>query len=390
MNSSDLRNFRKKIDIQNNLIPFLTLSGWVLDDINNKNWFILHGENDNQNKPLELVLPKNKSDETLLENYINKAIELLSAVKNEQSQIIIQSILYYDRDQIFIKNSDQLDSDAIELPLAFNQIKNLKRTIEFSGTAEHDAKPYFRYASPYSREITKKFLFGHTFRGSFGFTIHAPRLSLPNKFIQTRLNFEENLPAIIKSDIPFERRIVERIARGLNYTKVAEEKQDYEVLLHDFASGFNSNMCSSIIGISNERRSSVEYKIVWSPKIKQGSDLDENINVRIHENGYEILEYVAKQLKIRKPEMIVLSGNIRALTASDNPFNQQTHRAVILRGQIPDSKRATDIILDLEREDYNKAINAHKNWQIVRVSGVLSRSGSGWRLLNIKDFSVLE
>ena len=63
-----------------------------------------------------------------------------------------------------------------------------------------------------------------------------------------------------------------------------------------------------------------------------------------------------------------------------------TRRAIVIRGTIPDIQRRTDVIVDLDRDDYAKASDAHISWQTVQVSGILSRSGTGWRLSKVADF----
>ena len=369
----------QSIDIEKNLLPYLRFSGWKDASGENINWIVFHGENDFFGKPIELVFPKKERSIDEKREYIIKAVELLTAIKDEPLQLVVQSIICYDRDLLFIRNTETGNSNAIPLALAVNQVNNLKKTLEFSASSEKDAKPYFYYVNSKARQVIKEFLFGHTFAGSFGFTVEAPRLPDPPKFIQTRFPFVEDDAPI--SDIPIERRIVERIARGLSNIKQAEETRDHTILLSEYASGFNSNMCSAIVDMSRGKRETIEFRVVWSPKIKPGEDIENLMPVRVRENGYEILEYVANELKTKKPLFLTLTGHIRALTASDNPLNSSTRRAVVLRALLPNARRENDIILELERDDYSKANIAHMNWQIVQVSGVLSRSGTGYRLL---------
>jgi hypothetical protein len=387
MNPSVIDKLLQSIDIENNLLPYLRYSGWIEYHEPSDNWIVFHGEQDINGQPFELVLPRvNKSHEEK-QSYIIKAVEILTALKNEPMQLIAQSIICYDRDIFYVRNTEAEDTNALPFKLAVNQIKNLKRTLEYSASSEKDARPYYYNLSQVARKEIDNFLFGHTFAGSFGFTVETPRLSNSPQFIQQRLFDDDQYP--LQANIPIERRIMERIARGLKNTKFAEESRDQSILVEEYASGFNSNMCSSIVGMSESKRSNVEFRIAWSPKLKPGDDIVDIKPVRIHENGYEILDYVAKELKTLKPKYLSLTGHIRALTSSDNPQNLGTRRAVVLRALLPNARRTTDIILELERDDYSLAIKAHEDWQNIEVSGILSRSGTGWRLLNIRNFKVL-
>jgi len=375
------------VDIEFNLLPYLKYSGWNEVESDNSRWIVLQGAKDMTGKPIQVVFPRHRTEEEGTK-YAIKAVEILSAIENESLQLTLQSVINYDRDMLYIRNTETSQSDAISLNLAAGQVQNLKRTIEYSACSEKEAKPYFLSSLPVAKTTVRDFLFGHTFAGSFGFTIESPRLPDPPKFIQQRLplNGDDTPPPI---DIPFVRRVLERIARGLNFAKQAENEKNHQILIDEYASGFNSNMCSAVVGISQNKRASVEFRIKWSPKIKTGDDVSQHEPIQLRTNGYDILEFAAKELKTTKPEHIKFVGHIRALTASDNPYKLGTRRAVVIRGVIPEIKRVADVIVELDREDYTKATEAHIGWQNVQISGVLSRSGTAWRLFDVRDFKVL-
>lgn len=375
------------VDIEFNLLPFLKYSGWNEVASENSRWVVLQGEQDASGKPIQMVFPRHRTEEEG-KKYAIKAVEILAVLGNEPLQLTLQSVINYDRDMLYIRNTETSQSDAITLNLAVGQIQNLKRTIEYSACSEKEAKPYFLARTPIAKTTIRDFLFGHTFAGSFGFTVESPRLPDPPKFIQQRLplNDEDTSTPV---NVPFVRRVIERIARGLNFAKQAEDERSHSILLQEYASGFNSNMCSAVVGMSQDKKSTVEFRIRWSPKIKAGDDVIQHEPIKLGTNGYDILEYAAKELKTAEPEFIKLVGHIRALTASDNPYKPGTRRAVVVRGIYPEIKRAIDVIVELDREDYAKANEAHIGWQNVQISGVISRSGTAWRLIDVRDFKVL-
>ena len=378
----------QSVDLKKNLLPFLRYSGWVDSPEKNKNWIVLHGEMDIYGHPIELVFPNESNSYEEKQSYIIKAVALITALKKQPMQIVLQSIISYDRDLFYVRNLETNDNNAIVLQLAVSQINNIKSTLEYSASLEKNAKPYFVNVNSSARKIVNNFLFGHTFAGSFGFTVETPRLPEPLKFIQKRLPFEEEEDMSLVN-IPYERRIMERVARGLTYTKEAEEARNHNILINEYPSGFNSNMCSSVIGILNNKRTDVEFRITWSPKVKPSEDVEGLQPIKIKENGYEILDYAAKELKKRTPEFITISGHVKALTSSDNPLNLGTRRAVVIRTLLPNTNRESNVIIELERDDYAKANKAHIKWQNIQVSGILSRSGTGWRLLNVQGFKIL-
>ena len=111
---------------------------------------------------------------------------------------------------------------------------------------------------------------------------------------------------------------------------------------------------------------------------------------RFETKGYEILDYAARELKSKEPEYVTVLGHIRALTSSDNPLSAGSRRAVVVRGTYTGFHRPVDIVVELTRDDYARANQAHIDWSQVHVSGVITRSGTAWRLLDAHDFRVLE
>lgn len=47
-----------------------------------------------------------------------------------------------------------------------------------------------------------------------------------------------------------------------------------------------------------------------------------------------------------------------------------------------------DIIVELAKDNYIAASEAHIRWAIIEVNGILSRTGSNWRLTDAKDFTI--
>lgn len=384
MNPPIVDRLVRSVDLEGNLLPFLLLSGWKR--IEDSNWIVVHGERDIHDRPLELAFPRERTGERAA--YISKAVNLLAALRKEPIQLILQSIVNYDRDMLYVRNTETNEGDAILLSLAVDQVSNLRRTIEFSASSERESKPYFPTLPLPARNATRNFLFGHTFSGSFGFTVEAPRLSAPSAAFQAQLLKGEGLPPP-PINVPFDRRVVERIARGLMYAKAAEDKRDYQILLREYASGFNSNMCTAVASMSQDKKTNVEFRIVWSPKVPVGDDVSQFKPITLSTGGYEILEYAAKELKAVKPEFVRLVGHVRGLTTTDNPFGVKTKRAIVVRGIYPGSKRPVDVIVELDMEDYAKANDAHISWRNIQVSGIMVRSGTAWRLSNPRDFTSL-
>lgn len=387
MSKSILDALLESVNVESNIVPFLKYSGWSQAENDNPRWIVMHGGHDAEEQPFELVFPA-KANTSDAQPYIVKAVELLTALRSEPMQLVVQSVIKYDRDIFYVRNVDT-DENAISLDLAASQISNLRKTIEYSICVEREVKPYFNEPTSMARRVVKDFLFGHTIAGSFGFTVEAPRLPDPPEFVQPKLPEVDDDEPLPVPDVPFTRRVVERIARGLLLTKQAQQDRDHTVLVNEYASGFNSNMCASVANMSSHRMSAIEFRITWSPKIVIDDDVTQNLPAEIREPGYAMLKDVAERLKKTKPDYVEIVGYVRALTTNNNPQNLGTRRAIVVRGQIPTAKRVTDVIVELDLEDYLKAHDAHMKWRNVAVDGILARSGVGWRLLNPRNFRMI-
>ena len=253
------------IKVDEDFVPYLKLRGWQETD-SGPRWFVL------KNNEQEIVLPKNPRARDL-KVYVENAVNLLSALSEENTQDIIRRIIYYDSDILFSRDLQTGDYNSITLRMASQQVHELKQLVNYSAFSEHQPKPYYLQSqSAASKQMTEHYRFGHTFAGSFGFTILSPIINLPLPYNQLKLFPEEAPPAPIT---PIERRVMERIVRGLSITGQAVKNRDAQLLLREYASGFNGNMCQSIVKMSQDKRMPIEYKVFWSPRFAPADDIEE-------------------------------------------------------------------------------------------------------------------
>lgn len=367
------------VSTEKNLVPYLRLRGW--QDASNPKWYVF------QKNDFEIILPKNpKARDANL--YISNAVDLLSGLTDEKSQDVIRRIIYFDSDILLSRNIQTGEYNSITLMMASQQVHELKQLVNYSAFSEYQPKPYFLQSqSKSSRQMTEHYRFGHTFAGSFGFTVLSPITRLPLPHQQLMLFSDEKPPAPLA---PMERRVMERIVRGLSITKMAVSQRDAEPLLRDYASAFNANMCQSLVKMSQGKKMPMEYKVYWSPKFEPADDVSQLHLFELNETSYEMLDYAGNELKKLKPEYVSVKGRIIGLTSKDNPLGSSAHRSVIIRGRYSDEMRPIDIIVELSKEEYVRASKAHIEWAVVHVNGILSRSGYGWRLTDASDFTLSE
>lgn len=377
MSTSIVDRLLQSLSIEDHLIPFLKLSGWTPITTSGE-WTVLQGENDYFGNPIELVFPASKTNrEDDYRSYAVKAVELISALNKSPLQITLQNIINYDRDILYARNIDTGEENAVSITLASRQVSELKNVLEYSCAMDKNPKPFIQHRSSSVKTTISKFLFGHTIAGSFGYMVESSRMTEAIQSTQLSL-FED-----IVEYVPDERRIMERVVRGLNCTKRAEAARDHAILINEFLSGFNSNMCESIVEITENKKASVEYRIVWSPKVKPGDDIAGFTPTTISDNGYELLAQAADELKKMEPVLTTIKGHVKKLECN-NTSSLFARRVVVIRGDVAELNRTTSVIVELEPADYDLALKIHGTFGEITIQGFLSRSGSGWRLLEAK------
>jgi hypothetical protein len=153
---------------------------------------------------IEIVLPREQTGTDFLRR-IEGAIQTLCDVEGKEPEKIITAIrmIGYDVVRSRIPNA-LVHEDTIYLEVAENYIGGLRSLLAATATTEIQPDPFFLRVRREAMEYADRCRFGHTFRGSFGFTIESP----------VSPNNEPTLPQIDQPK-PFERRVIARLARGI-------------------------------------------------------------------------------------------------------------------------------------------------------------------------------
>jgi len=376
-----------------NLLVYLQSTGWTLSD-SNQRWYVFHGTNEEREFPVEIVLPKNL-EASDVGTFASSAIDVINGFLDESIERTLWRIFYVNSDVLLIRNTETGETNTLSLRFADQQIRNIKQLVGFSASSEKEPRPYFNTAPTSSNRIIEHFQFGHTFNGSFGLTIESPITRSPflyqHEVSQSPL-FDMNEFVDIDSIVmPVERRVMERIARGLKVTREATQARTIELLIEEYASGFNSNMCRSIVGISQAKVSPIEYSILWSPRLESSADLDDFGSIRLNETSYILLDEAAEVLRTIEPEVRRVRGLITELSSEGDPLGDDTTaRSVVIRWINRErGERPIKIFVSLSREDYVRAHKAHLSWSTVEVTGIVQKTGAIWRLVDPSDFEVV-
>jgi hypothetical protein len=385
-NSILLHNFHVE-----DLMSYLRLTGWEPAKPAGDRWLVFEGIGDIKDKPLEIVLPQDTHAPDI-RTYLANAVNILAAVTEEPPETITRRIRLHDRDVLNVRNLETDEQDSIALKLASKQVSELKSLVGYSACSEQDPKPHFDTLLGIGKRITERYRFGHTFSGSFGFTVESPPIGRP--IIYRRATQDSLIPEIVEEEIvsllPFGRRVMERIVRGLLATQRATRERDVSILVNEYPSGFNSKMCAAVLKMSRDKALPLEYTVLWSPKIESLDDIRTPGAIRLSGTSYQYLEEAEHRLREIEPEIVTVRGLVTSLRSRDDPLEVGTVRSVVINWiNRPHGERPVGVIVSLGREDYILAHKAHLNWSTVEVTGAVQKVGSSWRLSEPHNFRVV-
>lgn len=373
---------------------YLNLTGWRLQ-VANERWLVFLGTSEAHTQGFEVVLVADPARSDYW-NYLQRAVELLSALNNEDSAQTLRRIQFVDTDVLSVRNVETGGYDSISLELADRQVTQLKQLIKFAASSEKEPRPFFNQSLRIGEAMAKHYRFGQTFRGSFGYTIQSPLRHLSQRLMSQQ---PENQPSLFDEepesfeDIilpPFERRVMERVVRGLENTRLASSLRSPEILVTEYGSGLNGNMCLTLIRAAHIPDRVMEYSVLWSPRVKPTEGLDEHKATVLNEVSYGILAAAAEELRTIQPEVHRIRGRVTNLGSESDPLSESTatREVAIKWTNRPEHGRPVKVIVRLDREDYVLAHKAHLSWSTVEVTGVVEKVGPTWRLVDPKDFTV--
>ena len=164
---------------------------------------------------IEITLPTDTSRHDFLRR-IDGALDTLAAVEHRSPDEVAADIRSIGFDRVFSRIPDSLVIDnSIQLEIAAHHIRDLRRLLAATATTELSPAPSFPRTVPKAIEYADSCRFAHTFDGSFGFTIELP--------LQPNVN---PTLSVVPENAPFERRVMERFARGVQTIIRAADEGD--------------------------------------------------------------------------------------------------------------------------------------------------------------------
>ena len=365
----------------NNISLYLKNSGWDLK--REKGLSKVYCNQLNQDFDVTAVLPDKNSHR--LNNNLFQLFDTLADFENRTLKTILESIINIDKDIWKMSFSKGSTISSMTLANVETILKNIKNLISYSGSAEQEPKPYFERPLATGNSFVADCKFGHTYTGSFGFTIMTPIVNTTNATLE--IGLDDAL------SIPIGRRINERIIKCLEM--VVNEVEISSDIINVYENSMNANICAALKDLLQASSGDLQCSIQPSPLHILSDELKTYSKVTLEHSKLPYLENVYKAL-YREYELIqdiVVKGSIIELKYENNNENNSDYNIVII-GNFENNKNEK-VHINLNESDYLRACEyhkdgiEHKDQNLVRISGNIRRMKNKWYLDSYSNFQEI-
>jgi hypothetical protein len=355
-----------------NFISYLRSTGWRRVKYQDDHMIVFAHNVDEGEPPSLIALPANEQLSDFASR-ITEAVRRLADVEQTSPADVMQKIQSVGQDIIYLRLSlPRNDFPSLEITSHF--LQGLRNLVTYGACMEKEIRRYFEQPFRVGKEQAQHFQFAHTFQGSFGFTIESQIADIQ----QLALWSGHNRP-------PMQRKVLERITRGLLFTKSAEEHHNSEEISRNFTQGFNANMCKSIVEMLEEiQDAQVVYSVRWSPRLQPSADVSQITSILLNRETSYYLREAAQYLEQTAGADLEGDKTIEGLVTNLSSEGQ------VARVVTVSAEGFGKVSFSLEPKEYAIACDAHRDGRTVSVKGQLVRRGKRgpFTLLSPRNFQI--
>lgn len=294
-------------------------------------------------------------------------------MEDQDPEVLTTNLRYSTADLVRIRLvSPRVGPGELPIGDGAELIQGARDMMLAAACATVDTKPNFgprmpRQATDYLDQVR----LGQTERGSYVLTVIS-EITPPEQFAL--------LPDhAAHMDIPFERHVTTRLFTALGATLVAAEevlteRADYAVFDDAVDAGVTANLCDAIASMgAGHAAARLQVNIAWASS--RPATIVEPPSVSFEPAALPVIKEAVTHLRQLGPfEDELVEGFVSRLTRG----NEDEIGTIVVEGEARGMSR--NVHVELPDEQYDMAVDAHRNRRPVRIRGTLFKQGRSWVL----------
>lgn len=275
----------------------------------------------------------------------------------------------------------EAESGTLPLDLAVTFVERSRDMMLAAACATIDKRSVYARRKPQAAmNYLHNLRMGQTERGSFVLTILSP---VPPELKVAQQPLIHGL-----GDVPFERKVTTTLMTSLSKlsqaAKLAAKSGAMEPFQESVASGVSANLCDAVVGMADVTAGEpVDIRMTWSASRPQ--ELLAPDQVFFDSDVIPFISEAARQFRETAPVTDVeIEGLVVRLDRQPKAQEGDVTVTAIADGDV------RRVSIHLSRDAYAQAVLAHHRRKPVRCTGELIKEGIGFKLINPRDFRVVD
>lgn len=301
-------------------------------------------------------------------------IKTFAEVGRQDETGVYHSLVATDRDVVRLRVGKSKEG-SLKLNEGVSLIQGARDMLLATACSLDESKAVYRAgANRKATDLMSKIRLGQTDQGSFVVTLLMPTIPPPVSSL---------LPDKLDQDTPAEQHLTARLIEALTALRVAAERMasgEEDAFSDATTSGVSANLCDALVKIIDSFPT-LDVSVFWA-RIRPNTAPNQTFHFGT--NDAPLLQQVARMFREHAPRPDVhLHGYVRLLNRGKDEEDGR------IRLNTYFGEKQLSVTALLERRDYERAVQAHKDKAWVTLSGDLERMGQRWRLLNPRLDHVL-
>ena len=315
-----------------------------------------------------------------------RAIETVAFVEERSTEQLMLFLLNPNTDILKIRlENDKIENGNILFDDAISIYENAKKLI-VAATQDvlHPRKYHQGRVDDTVLEFVNNCKFGQTEIGSYVISVVCPFAEVDDRggYSQMTLFAEEDQCADSLT-----RKVTNRIMENIDIIKHNIDDGNGQKLIEDSEDGgISVNFYEALRGLScNREGATLELTAQWSPAVKQNRY--ENDRIKLSYDYCQPISYAIGELRKTSQAKTKILGRIKKLESSPDLENRTSGKVTIVYLDEKDNKK--QVTVNLDKDDYDKAIEAHGHGNHVEVVGDLISAGKR-NIMKCESFGVID